>query len=236
MSEAVEVAGILFDLDGTLLDTEPAYEVAMGKAIESLNIGKTYTWETQKLIVGKPETVGAQIIIDHLIGEEMAKELNLTAEALLHKRDTFLLDMFLTVRPRAGALEILQTVKAAGIPVAIATSSFRKYLELKAKNNADVFSMVDAVICGDDPEVVGRGKPRPDIYIAAAKAIGVDVKKCVVFEDAEAGLKAAKSANVAKVIMSPDHRLAKELFQDADVIVDEWTNLDLNKILTLPKN
>jgi HAD superfamily hydrolase (TIGR01509 family) len=224
------LVSLLFDMDGTLLNTEPCYEEAMGQAIAKLGIGKDYTWDTQKMIVGKPEVVGASLIIENLIGVDLAESLDLTPEKLLQLRDEVLLDMFLKVRPRPGALEILQLVKKSwGLPVAIATSSNRKYLSLKSSNNADAFELVDAIICGDDPEVIGKGKPRPDIYFAAAKAIHVDITKCIVFEDAEAGLKAAKAAGVAAVFLAPDHRLPRELFSEADVIVEQWTDLDISK-------
>jgi pseudouridine-5'-monophosphatase len=216
--------GLLCDLDGTLLDTEPLYEHAMSRALlEHFQV--QYSWETQQRIIGKPEHVGAQLIIDTYNLPIAA------AEDLLALRDAILLDLFKHVQPRRGVVQLLERAKQAQLKIAIATSSNRRYLTYKSSNNKELFDLVDAIICGDDPAVLGRGKPAPDIYLEAARAIGVSVGECMVLEDAEAGLRAAKSARVKHVFVSPDKRLDAGLFADADGIVDEWDQLDISKYL-----
>jgi pseudouridine-5'-monophosphatase len=207
---------VLVDLDGTILDTEPLYEEAMGRAIELL--GKSYSWEIQKLIVGKPEHVGASIIIKEL---ELESKVEGPEELLAH-RDKFLLEMFLTVSPRKGIFQVLKYFKEKGLPIAIATSSNRRYLDLKKTSNQEVFDLIDHITCGDDPGIA-KGKPSPDIYLAAAKAIGVDPQHCIVLEDSLAGLQAGKAAGALAVFVSPDSRMPKDLYGVADRIFEEWS-------------
>jgi HAD superfamily hydrolase (TIGR01509 family) len=218
----MSVSGLLCDLDGTLLDTEPLYELAMNSALDTL--GKSFPWHVQQQILGKPEIEGAGIIVKQL-------GLDMEPTQLLQLRDNVLLELFRNVKPKRGAMELLQQAHARNIPIAIATSSNRKYLHLKASNNKTLFDLVQHVICGDDPAVVGKGKPNPDIYLEAAKAIGKSPNQCIVLEDAHAGFLAAKAANAKIVCVCPDHRMSKELFAGADFIVREWDEIDLDTLL-----
>lgn len=213
----MRIDGVLFDLDGTMLDTEPCYEKAMGNAVRKL--GSEYTWKTQQLIVGKNEIDGAQLIIDDLDLK------NLTPEELLEKRDEFLIDLFRSVKLREGIKEFVELLVEQKVSMAIATSSMRKYFAIKTKSNPETFKHFTHIICGDDP-LVKHGKPAPDIYIAAAKQLNVDISRCLVLEDSVAGVQSGKSAGAVSVIVSPDVRIPLDVFHEADQIVKEWTEVD----------
>ena len=78
--------------------------------------------------------------------------------------------------------------------MAVGTSSARNVMEIKITNHSKLFSMFDAVVCGDEVE---HGKPNPDIFLSAARKINAtDPEKCLVFEDALNGVHAALAAKM----------------------------------------
>jgi len=217
--------GIVCDLDGTLLDTEPAYFAAYKYACESLGFAE-YTFDQHKLIIGHPEGAGAQLLIDVLKLRDDGSVL--TTDRLLERRDEKLLTTMAEARPMPGAIELLSRIVALKIPLAIATSSSREYLPIKRKAAPEIFEAVldECIVCGDDDAVLGKGKPKPDIFIEAAKRAGVDPAGCLAFEDAAAGVLAASSAGM-EVIVCPDIRLDRSLFASADLVLDSLVGFDL---------
>lgn len=215
--------GVLADLDGTLLDTEPAYYQAYAETAQRL--GKPYSdaFHVEHLL-GRPEHIGAAAFVREL-GVDM------TPEALLALRDEVLLARFPAVTPLAGALRVIAAAKAAGLPTAVATSSMRAYFTLKSSHpdSSALIAHFDHVLCGDDAAMAGkRGKPAPDIFHTAAAAIGVPIEQCVVLEDSIAGVQAGKASG-AFVVAIPDPRIPREeiVAAGADIIVSSLAELDL---------
>ncbi|KAK1291452.1 hypothetical protein QJS10_CPB17g00050 [Acorus calamus] len=102
----------------------------------------------------------------------------------------------------------------------VATGSLRRHFELKTQNHGNIFSLMHHVVMGDDPELK-KGKPSPDIFLIAAKRFEgspLDPSKVLVFEDAPAGVAAAKNAEM-NVVMVPDPRLDIELHKGADQVL-----------------
>jgi pseudouridine-5'-monophosphatase len=128
--------------------------------------------------------------------------------------------------PLPGALKAASAF-AGKLPSAIATSSTRAYLEHKRANNAQLFSHFDAVVCGDDPEVKGRGKPDPAIFLHAAAVLRADPAACVAFEDSLAGVQSAKAAGMF-VVAIPDPRLDMDEFMAArpDIVLASLADFD----------
>ena len=79
-----------------------------------------------------------------------------------------------------GALKLLRYLKKLGLPIAIATSSSREYLDYKKENNPELFSLVDCIVCGDDPRL-SHGKPAPDIFLLAASEIETNPRSSPAF-------------------------------------------------------
>nr|CAD1831988.1 unnamed protein product [Ananas comosus var. bracteatus] len=97
--------------------------------------------------------------------------------------------------------------------------SYKRHFELKTQNHGKIFAMMHHVVMGDDPEVK-KGKPSPDIFLAALKRFedNVDPSKVLVFEDAPSGVAAAKNAGMS-VVMIPDPRLDASYHKDADQVL-----------------
>jgi len=102
-----------------------------------------------------------------------------------------------------GVERLTAHLAACGVPMAVATSSSRKALEAKRLPHGALFSRFAACVTAED---VAHGKPAPDVFLAAAVALGVPATECVVFEDAESGVDAGLAAGAA-VVAVPDPTL-----------------------------
>ncbi|KAJ1341851.1 hypothetical protein BSLG_003505 [Batrachochytrium salamandrivorans] len=147
-----------------------------------------------------------------------ALDLPMTPEEYIAERKMGHLAKFPFCKPLPGVLRLVSHLKKHNIPIVasidltsdVATSSFRDAFDLKAKNNQDLFSLFDGnVVCGDDPHIK-KGKPAPDIFLAAAQAIGNTLqapRTCLVFEDSPAGVLAGLNAEM-QVAWIPDVNMA----------------------------
>ena len=121
------------------------------------------------------------------------------------------------VRCKAGAGEVVKRLKDSGIEMAVATSSLREAMEVKMAAQPDLFGRFahSCIVTGDDPAVV-RGKPNPDIFLEAARRIGLAPSECLAFEDSLSGVKAAADAGM-HVIAIPDPRQVRRSEVRSDV-------------------
>lgn len=195
----------LFDLDGTLLDTEPVYEEASQKVINEFGNGAHYDWDVREKVVGAPEMVGAKVMTE-------AYQMRLTPEEYLKERNIRLWDGFAVCKPMPGAKEITHKLKHEyGLKVAVATSSWKESFDQKLKSHHEWFKEdVDVCITGDDKRIT-KGKPDPDIFLVAAKELGVDPSECIVFEDAITGVKAGLATGAPVVVGVPYPYFRKQM-------------------------
>jgi pseudouridine-5'-monophosphatase len=135
------------------------------------------------------------------------------------ERDAVLVDLFADCQPLEGAEAFVRALRGQGIPMAVATSSDRRFYEMKVRPHA-WFDLFDAVVCGDDPRVKAK-KPAPDIFLVAARVLGVEPARCLVFEDSLAGVEAALAAGM-RVVAIPDPANGAEHFGAAHRVVGGW--------------
>ncbi len=122
------VAAVVFDLDGTLLDTEPIYFAAYAATAAALGVTAPYTFGTHRLLLGRPEPVGVAAFL---------ADLGLAAAPgeVVALRDASLRAAFPSAGAMPGAVALVEALHAAGVPLAIATASKREYMALKRSNN-----------------------------------------------------------------------------------------------------
>lgn len=206
---------IIFDLDGTLVDTEPLYTEA-AQAVVS-RYGKVYDWSIKRHTVGGDPMAGARFVVDAL-------SLPISAEAYLEERETILRVLCRTAAPKPGAVRLVEQLRARGIPLAVGTSSPRELCILKLQTHA-VFSAFECVVCSDDPGI-RSGKPAPDIFLRAAQELGAAPEHCLVFEDTPKGVQAARAAGM-RVIVTPDPAMKDADFSGASAILADLSGLSL---------
>jgi HAD superfamily hydrolase (TIGR01509 family) len=176
-------AAVLWDMDGTLVDTEP-YWIAAEHAIVAEH-GGTWNDEFAHQLVGNDLMVSAQFIRDH---SPITWEPERIVEELLGR---VVVQVQEHVPWRPGARELLTDLRAAGVPNALVTMSWRSLAD--AVVSALPEGAFEAVVTGDEVE---HGKPHPEPYHVAARLLGVDPARCVAIEDSPTGVRSAVAAGV----------------------------------------
>ena len=202
-------------MDGLLLDTEPFYTRAT--QIIAGRYGKVFDWSLKSKTMGRKASDSAQLLV-------AALELPLTPAEYLEARAEILEQLFPTTEPAAGAVRLTRHLYRHHIPQAIATSSNRRYFELKTSRHKDWFSIFSCVVIGDDP-AVKNGKPAPDIFLLAAQRLNAPPSHCLVFEDAPVGAQAALAAGMSVVVV-PDPDMDHAAYPRAARIIGTLDEFD----------
>lgn len=173
----------LFDLDGTLIDTEGQYSIFWG------GIGKEYHPEVPdyaNVIKGKT--------LVQILAEGYTPEQRIEIKARL---DEFERNMKYTFFP--GALEFLRDLKAHGVKMAIVTSSDRAKMSNVMPRLPELSELMDIITMAED---FHASKPDPDCYLQAQRKLGMEKEDCLVFEDALSGLAAGMASGMFTIGMA----------------------------------
>ncbi|SDQ40797.1 HAD family phosphatase [Quadrisphaera sp. DSM 44207] len=179
-------AAVLWDMDGTLVDTEPSWVEAEFALVREH--GRSWSLELARSLVGSDLRVSAGVLQREggvrLGTEEIVQGLTERVLAAVRERVSW----------RPGALELLTAVLAGGVPCALVTMSWSSLAhEVVRRAPEGAFA---AVVTGD---TAARPKPAPDPYLQAARALGVDPGACVALEDSRTGVASALAAGVPTV-------------------------------------
>ena len=179
------LAAVLWDMDGTLVDSEKLWDVALYEAAERL--GGRLSEQVRRTRVGSNRDATSAVLLE-ATGRPVTPEAVAETGEWIRRRTAGLFDDALPWRP--GAREALAAVKAAGVPSALVTSTERALTELALNTIGREFFAV--TVCGD--EVDGLNKPHPRPYLKAAELLGVSAGQCVAVEDSPPGAESAESA------------------------------------------
>jgi len=197
------IAAVLWDMDGTLIDSEPTWIQAQVALVEEHH--GTWTYTDGLSLVGTDMVVTARALQGAgvcLAAGDIIGRLTQEVTASLRRQ----------VAWRPGAVELVREILAAGIPQAIVTTSPLGVTEIVAE--ALPRGAISTIVAG---EHVDHGKPHPEPYLTAARQLGVDPQRCVAIEDSPTGLAAAIAAGTIAIGVPHDASL-----QNAG----HWTRLD----------
>jgi HAD superfamily hydrolase (TIGR01509 family) len=214
---------IIFDMDGVLVQSGDAvhksFSIILGRyGVDFEQIDKSKHGGRSlrdQLAIWKEDFPQIPEDLDHIaFGIESTKnELGLLQDELL---------------PNEDILNLIRSAKDKRIKIAVATSSQKERAELFLKSNG-IFEYLDAFVTSED---VDKHKPEPDIFLKAAKIVGVNPNNCAVIEDAVNGIIAANSAGMISVAHLTKY-YKKEDFNEADYIFDDFAKLKLSDLEAL---
>jgi len=185
-----KIKGVLFDLDGVLVDTAKYHYMAWSRLAESL--GFTFTPEDNERLKGVSRRASLQILLE--IGTVSLSESEM--ENAMEEKNTNYVEMIGTMTPEGilpGALDLLKELRDSGVKTALGSASKNAPLILERTGLA---GWLDAVVDGNR---TSRAKPDPEVFLLGASDLGLSPSECLVFEDAAAGIEAARRGGMKTV-------------------------------------
>ena len=191
-------AAVLWDMDGTLIDSERLWDVSLRATAREL--GGELSARAIASLVGVDIDTSIVMLLGDLGLPATPDRIAWTYDRLVELTE----ELFLAgdVEWRPGARAALQMVRDAGIPTALVTNSLRRITELALEGIGREF--FDVTVCGDEVET---GKPAPDPYLRAAELLDVSAAACVAVEDSPNGALAAERAGAAVLVVPCDVRV-----------------------------
>jgi beta-phosphoglucomutase-like phosphatase (HAD superfamily) len=210
MPESMMIEAVLWDIDGTLLDSEPHHFNSLVAVCEAH--GQTLAKSEYDRLLGRSI---AEVYAMLNAVQPLPLDLPELAAACTDYYVTHVAD----VPARTGALEKVAELAGRGILQACVSNSTRRVVEA----NMGVIAMPEALRFGLSRDDVTRGKPHPEPYLRAAERLGVPPSACLVVEDSPIGARSAKSAGMITVAW-PQHRTLE--FDPVDHLIDALDELD----------
>lgn len=204
-------AAIIFDMDGTLVESENVWEIAEGDLFWAR--GLRYTDEARQHVIGLRLDEFFQKLITIYGLDETVEALS----AELIERMKALIPTH--VKPKPGAQAIIEYAAHLGIPYCIASSSPMSIIEAVVQSQGWQ-TLIPHLYTADD---VARGKPAPDVYLFAAQQLGVNAAECLALEDSPNGARAAVAAGMVCYVV-PDFHSKPEAF--ASITPHVFSSLD----------
>lgn len=223
-ADAGSLQGVIFDVDGTLADSERhGHRVAFNMAFEAFDL--PYRWDERLYGELLRTTGGERRIAGYLRdqGVDEAECKRLTPE--LHRRKTAILNDLVDegkVSLRPGARRLVDELVGAGVRVAVATTGSRDWVDrLLGRLLPEV--KFNVVVTGDD---VKSRKPDPEAFLAALDRLGLSAEAAVAIEDSHEGLAAAKAGGLATVVVVNDYTTDHDV-SEAELVLDGFGEPDL---------
>lgn len=217
----MEIRALVFDFDGLILDTETCHHLSVSE--QFVAHGVELSQEEWMARLGRADNPHWIELLEQTTGRVVERDgivevHRVRYRELVHAED---------VRP--GVVELLEEARRSGVAVAVASSSDREWVEGHLRR-LDLFEYFHAVRTRDD---VARGKPHPDLFLAALDALGVPATQAIAFEDSHNGSLAAKAAGMYTVVVPNDLTRVQD-FAHVDLVLDSLVDFPVRRYLRLP--
>lgn len=220
MKNASRCAGVIFDMDGVLIDSHPVHKKVWAQFLASVGVHVS-DQELNFVLDGRKR----EEILSHFLGDLSPEQIQ---EYGQRKNDLYK-DSEGDLRTISGVVEFLDTLESAGIRMAVGTSaSSGRAHNILAK--LGILPRFRAVVTGND---VARGKPDPEIFVRAAVQLHLKARDLLVVEDAVSGVRAAKSAGMKCLGIAADGRSEKLMDAGADRVIPDYQQISLLQVQQL---
>ncbi len=216
MSAAIRA--VCFDLDGLMFNTEHVFFDAGTELLRRRQLQMTH--EVMNVLIGRRPAESFRALVEHLRLDESPEDL------LAESREIFHGMLETRLAPMPGLFELLDAIEAAGLPKGVATSSPRFYLN----NVLGQFQLLPRFCITLTAEDVTHGKPHPEIYLKAARLLGVHPSEMLVLEDSQAGTTAGVAAG-AHVISVPHEFTQAHNFEGARFVAASLADPHLKQLI-----
>lgn len=212
-----QIQAFILDLDGVVTDTAEYHFQAWKRLAEEENVPFTRADNEQLRGVSRRRS------LELLLGEYIDRYSEEDFLAMMARKNNYYQAMLTRITENdflPGARQLLDGIKARGLKIAIGSASKNTRTVLTQLGILDFFDGIS------DGHTVERAKPKPDVFVFAAGAVGVPVVNCVVVEDAESGVEAALAGGMLAVGIGPESRVGKAHFR-----YDSTADIDLDEII-----
>jgi HAD superfamily hydrolase (TIGR01509 family) len=219
-----DLAGLIFDFDGLILDTESCtYETTAAMFAEH---GQTLDLDWWHSTLGTADHPHWTEVLAERLGGPVDRD------ALVAQREARRLKILRNLPPCAGVVDLLHDAEGRGTPTAVASSSRLDWVGPHL-DRLGLRRYFTAVVTRDDVgDDAGRTKPAPDLFLAAAERLGADPDRCVAFEDSPNGVAAAHAAGMVVVAVPGPLTIGLD-FAVADLVVPSLLDVDVGRLAEL---
>ncbi len=211
------IKAVIFDMDGVLVVNDAQHEESF--AIWCTRHGMVMPENFLKTYYG----MGNDDIFRGLLGRELSSE---EIERYSSEKEAIYREIYAPVAtPTSGLVELMEALQERGIKMAVGSSGIIENIDM-VLDRCNIRKYISAISHRD---AVARAKPAPDVFLYAAKLLGVSAEECFVFEDSFAGVEAARAANMRLGVLATS--FPRDKHTDYDIIIDDFTQITLDDIL-----
>ena len=225
----MSIQALIFDVDGTLAETETTHRVAFNNAFAQCGVDWTWSHEVYRDLL---KVTGGKERMRHYAETRGLSSVEIPNDLIvrIHTRKNELYSQMARrgdIELRPGVERLVRDALARGLQLALCTTTSRTnvYALIAAKFGPEGFGLFETIICGED---VRSKKPAPDAYLRVMEELHVPASDCLAFEDLRNGLMAALAADLS-VIVTPSFYTAHEAFEGAAQILPDLAHFDLSR-------
>jgi HAD superfamily hydrolase (TIGR01509 family) len=220
---------LIFDVDGTLAETEEAHRHAFNETFSDIGLGWSWNKELYRELLkttgGKERMAAYQALLG-------TSELSTVEITKIHVQKTAKYAELLAqgkLELRLGVADTISKARDAGLKVAIATTTNTPNVEALCQCcwSRPATEVFDHIAAGD---MVANKKPAPDVFLLALEQLGLPAENCIAFEDSRNGVLSAKGAGL-RVLITPSWYTANDDFSDAEWVFDSLQNTEAQDVL-----